>query len=196
MSFWIWVDNLGAQRTIYSKTTNDVNVNGLSLQITTGGNFFLQARHATYNLAYTGVAVIAAQTWTHVTLTYNGGTNFNGFRLYKNAVLDNVPGAGAMVASLHSGQVPCFGSRNTAAFFYSGNIDEVSFWTKALSQAEVTELFNLAPSAVPEHSATAFLVHWWRMGDGDVFPTIQDQIDAVDGTMTNMTSSDIVAEVP
>ena len=38
--------------------------------------------------------------------------------------------------------------------------------------------------------------HWYRMGDGDTFPTLQDSIGSLDLTMTNMTSADIVSDVP
>jgi len=44
------------------------------------------------------------------------------------------------------------------------------------------------------------LVGWWRMGDPNgtaAFPTIVDQsTNSNDGTMTNMTSSDIETVVP
>ena len=38
--------------------------------------------------------------------------------------------------------------------------------------------------------------HWYRMGDGDTFPTIQDVIGSLDLTMTNMTAGDLVSDVP
>ena len=39
-------------------------------------------------------------------------------------------------------------------------------------------------------------VHWWRMGDGDTFPTIQDNVGSLDLTMNNMTAADIVSDTP
>ncbi|HHZ69131.1 MAG TPA: hypothetical protein EYN54_02375 [Methylococcaceae bacterium] len=38
--------------------------------------------------------------------------------------------------------------------------------------------------------------NWWRMGDGDTFPTISDQISTLDFTMFNMTVGDIVNDTP
>lgn len=196
MSFWIWVDNLSSQRCIYSKTTQDASVNGFSIQLTTAGNVFIQMRTASTQTAYTGSAIVAPQTWTNIIVTYSGASNINGIRVYKNAVVDTTPGSAPIVGSLHVGQTPMMGSRGTA-FNFSGNIDEPSFWTKTLSQAEVTALYALPPSSVQLHSAAAVsLEHWWRMGDGDTFPTIVDQVDAQHGTMTGMMADDIVAEVP
>ena len=40
------------------------------------------------------------------------------------------------------------------------------------------------------------LSNWWRMGDGDTYPTIEDNVGSIDCTMTNMVSGDIVSVVP
>ena len=37
--------------------------------------------------------------------------------------------------------------------------------------------------------------HWWRMGDADTFPILQDSIGSLDFTMNNMTAADIVNDV-
>ena len=70
-----------------------------------------------------------------------------------------------------------------------------------LSAAEVTQLYN---SGVPTnlaadeggYASSADLTHWWRMGDEDTYPTITDNAGSINGTMTNMTSGDIVEDVP
>ena len=38
--------------------------------------------------------------------------------------------------------------------------------------------------------------HWWRMGDGDTYPSLQDVSGGLTLTMFNMTSADIVSDVP
>lgn len=83
------------------------------------------------------------------------------------------------------------------AQFFTGNIDEVSIWNKALSSAEISEIHNAGdPTNLGAHSAFANLVSWWRMGDGDTFPTIKDQVGVNNGTMTNMEAGDIVTDSP
>ena len=81
---------------------------------------------------------------------------------------------------------------------YNGNIDEVSIWKGiVLSDAQHAEIWNSgAPADLTAHSAYANLVAWWRMGDGDTFPTLTDNRGSNNGTMTNMESGDIVADVP
>ena len=38
--------------------------------------------------------------------------------------------------------------------------------------------------------------HYWRMGDGDTFPLLEDAIGSLNATMVNMTVADIVSDVP
>ena len=74
---------------------------------------------------------------------------------------------------------------------------EPSMWNKELSASEVTEIYNAGkPADISKHSASADLISWWRMGDGDTFPTITDQVASNDGTMTNAEASDIEEDVP
>ena len=197
MSFWINVNNLATRKTIYSKTTNDANVYGLGIYIKKNGKIFVQARTSGYLTSHTGtILTFVPGTWQHFVVTFNGATNINGFRFYLDSTIGNIPGSAAIGASLYSGQTAIFGSRN-GSFLYSGYIDEVSFWSKALSQAEVTELYNSgSPLSPSNHSASAYAVNWFRMGDNDTYPIISDNLGSDDGTMTNMTADDIVAVVP
>lgn len=197
MSFWVWVDNVAAQRTIYSKVTNDGNVYGLSIQIDTAGNLWLQVRAAGQLSLHVGTAVVSTQAWHHIMLTYNGGNNQNGFRFYIDSVVDSIPASATKTVSILSGQNAMLGSRAGSANFFSGNIDEVTMWSIQFSQAAVTELYNGGlPTDPTTHSNAAFLDSWYRMGDNDAYPTILDNAGTADGTMTNMTAGDIVAEVP
>ena len=47
-----------------------------------------------------------------------------------------------------------------------------------------------------DYGSSGNLTHYYRMGDGDTYPTITDNEGSLDGTMTNMTSGDIQTEVP
>lgn len=196
MSFWLNINNVSSQRCIYSKTTNDVNVYGLSIQVTTGAQIFIQARTPGYLTSHTSTMIIPVASWTHLAVTYNGGNNLNGFRVYIDGVVDVTPSSFAIGASLYSGQNALLGIRN-AAFPFSGYIDEVTFWNKSLTSTEVTELYNSgAPFSPQDHSALPYLEHWYRMGDDDTYNVITDNVGSVDGTMTNMTSDDFETVVP
>jgi len=98
---------------------------------------------------------------------------------------------------------------NSDAFFYNnyatfdGMIDEVSYWDKALSSTEVTELYNSGSAAdLTSHSAASNLVSWWRMGDNasDDLTADTGQITDVEGSNNliprNTTSSSKVEDTP
>ena len=82
-----------------------------------------------------------------------------------------------------------------------GNINDVAVWQKQLSTAEVVKIYN---SGTPtdltvndgDYESADDLIGYWKMGDGDTYPTITDHGGSNNGTMTNMTSGDIVADTP
>ena len=89
-------------------------------------------------------------------------------------------------------------ARQVLESYYNGSMDEVSVWNKELTSGEVSEAYNSgSPTNLASHSATANLVGWWRMGDGDTFPTLTDNsTNSNDGTMTQMESGDIQSDSP
>ena len=86
------------------------------------------------------------------------------------------------------------GANSAATLPVTASLDEISLFNTALSQANITDIYNLGtPNDI---SAMSGLVSWWRMGDGSTYPTINDEIGSNDGTMTNMTSANFVTDVP
>jgi len=82
----------------------------------------------------------------------------------------------------------------TNAGMWNGAIDEVSVFNTTLSQSDVTAIYN---SGVPASLDTYNPLLWYRMGDSDTFPILTDNgSEGNNGTMTNMTSGNIVSDVP
>ena len=88
--------------------------------------------------------------------------------------------------------------RSNGSFCFAGNIDQVSAYNKTLSSTEVAWIYNAKkPRPLTDAGAPSNLAAWWRMGDGDTFPTILDSgPSGYTGTMTNMEVGDIVFDVP
>lgn len=196
LSMWIRPDNLAARHTLFSKTTNDANVYGWGFYQDTGGQLFIQMRAPAQLRQHTSVLTFNALAWNHLCITYDGSQNINGLRIYINGVLGAVPASGAVTASLLSGQDAMLASRN-GAFQYPGYMDEVAIIGKELSALEVAEIYNAG--SPPDYSLLSFIgniASYYRMGDGDTYPTILDQVSTVNGTMTNMTPAQITGVVP
>ncbi len=82
---------------------------------------------------------------------------------------------------------------------FNGNIDEVCIFSVGLTQAEVQALAAAnKPTDCALHSQAANLDFYYRMGDGDTFPTITDHQLNEDGTCTNMVdaATNFVLDVP
>lgn len=199
VSFWCKPNNLAATRCLVSKCSNDANVYGWNIQhVITTGAIQLQMRSSGGTLpVHAFTTALTAGVWQHIVVTYAGGSNINGGRCYRNAVIGDTPASSALTGSFANTANFTLGARNTV-FPYSGYMDEVMVWNKALSQAEVTELYNGGSPYDPiDHSAYNNLLSYWRMGDGDTYPTINDNKDAINGTMTNMVgASNFVLDVP
>ena len=119
-------------------------------------------------------------------------------KFYINGARAGTGVLGTLPSTIFSGSHSFFiGTSTASAGFWGGNVDEVSIWSSALSLAEVQEIYNSGdPTDLSNHSATAKLEHWWKMGDDDTFPTTTDSKGSNDGTMQNMDAGDIVEDAP
>lgn len=196
LSMWVRPQNVSAQRCLYSKVTDDANVFGWGLYHTATGAILLQMRASGQLQSHTSTATLSALTWTHLVMTYNGSQNIDGCRLYFDSVVDTTPSSGAVTNTLLYSRPAEFGRRNSA-FYFSGHMDEISVWDKALSSTEVASIYNSgSPQDVSTLSFASNLVSHYRCGDIDAHPTILDAAGSNDLTMVNMSASNFQAVVP
>jgi len=214
VAFWFKPSTSNNQnQTILSFGGNDLNNEG-RVQIRYTGNNASRRRMAvlygTNNnnldiLSSTG-STTAAQ-WDHWIFIYDGGTTENGsggintsysrFKIYKNGTLetptntnDNYGFSGAISTEYFR-----FARVTTSGQYQrNSNIDELALWSSDQT-ANISSIYNGGTT----HDLTLLSSppqHYWRMGDGDTFPILQDSIGALDATMVNMTVADIVSDVP
>lgn len=169
----------------------DINAsNRVQFQINGGGTNRIKVRGV--------VGAPALGAWTNIVITYDGTQTAAGVNIYVDgsALSLSVQNDGLTLSSA-SVEPWTLGAKEGGGNPYLGDVDEVALWDVELSAAEVTELYNSGtPSNLASHSQTANLTHWWRMGDGDTFPTIADQVGSMDGAMLNMTDDNITGDVP
>jgi len=88
------------------------------------------------------------------------------------------------------------GSKGASAYF-TGSLDSATVWSRPLSALDVRTLFSTRSPAHPHHVDRTSLLGYWRLGDGDTYPTVTDSGPlGLNGTMTNMSSGDIVLGAP
>ena len=143
---------------------------------------------STFNQTVSG-STIGDGNWHHL-MWVKVGSNF---KIYLDgSLLINQSKSATMNNS--SGDVSMGGRMDLSSpLTTNGNLDEVAVWNSdqsgnigsIYSASGALDLSSLSPLA------------WWRNGDGDTYPTINDNgSGGNNGTMTNMVSGDIVTDVP
>lgn len=145
-------------------------------------------------------------TWQHVLVTYDGGTTgvssgslsayYGRFKMYIDGVLQTTSNSHGNYG--YAGSV--IGQNFRLGRLVSGNslrgarIDELALWGSDQS-GNVASIYN---SGSPHDLSLlgSAPTHWWRMGDGDTYPTIQDNVGTAHFVMYNMTAADIVSDAP
>ena len=202
-------DNQG--QTIFYFGDNDTTNGGFIeiRQTNMSGQKRLRIRYGSNNnyLQFTTAAgSITPGTWQHLLLTYDGGTTgssssdmsdyYSRFNVY-------IDGSSASTSNSHSnygytGGVDAdnlrVGRFSSGSYMRNNRIDEVAIWGSDQS-ANVADIYN-SGSTHDLSSLTTPPDHWWRMGDGDTYPTIQDNVGTAHFIMYNMTAADIVTDAP
>lgn len=145
---------------------------------------------------YQTSVVVFDDTWKHVVVTFSAGT----IKIYVNGVEDTTPTkiADSTCNSLYNSGVGlrmgCLFESGAEISFLTGKLCSVPLFGKALSAAEVTELYNGGVTTdVSLHSAYADCVSWYKAGDGDSNAAngIVDTKGALHLTPNNMEAGDI-----
>lgn len=147
--------------------------------------------------------------WAHWLITYDGGTTgalsgqindyYSRFSFYKNGVAVSTTNSHTNNGTEQSIPSDLFyiGRRVTAQKYMRNQcrVDEFAIFNSELSAAAAVTLYNSGiPFDLTTMSPSPY--HWWRMGDGDTYPIIQDITRSIDFTMLNMTIGDIVTDTP
>lgn len=199
-------------QTIFYFGDNDVD-NGGNINLRYLGNtnsLRLQYGSTNNNLRWTSASnLLPSGTWKHVMICYDGGTTgsasgsindyYGRFTVYVDGV--DVTSGGTWSNANYGWSSGIDADNLRIGRFSSGNymrngclVDELAVWGSDQS-ANVASIYN---SGTP-HDLDVLGTspdHWWRMGDGDTYPNIQDNIGTAHFVMYNMTAADIVNDVP
>lgn len=149
---------------------------------------------------------ISPGTWQHVLVTYDGGTTgsssgsvtayYGRFSIYIDGVLQTTANSHSNYG-WSSGIDPDnfrIGRFVSGSHLRGARIDELAIWGSDQS-SNISDIYN-SGSPHDLDLLTTSPDHWWRMGDGDTYPTIQDNVGTAHFVMYNMTAADIVSDAP
>ena len=135
ISTWINITSVSGFRIILSKTAN------FRMSFTSINEIGLFLYGATESSWETDAYITDTNVWKHVVVTYNG-TGVNGFAIYINGTLmpmhNNVFG-GTWTDNTNDLYLASY---ETPGDYFDGGLDEIGIWYRALSPAEVTQLYN------------------------------------------------------
>lgn len=193
----------GSPKTLMGKMSNSGARPGYRIVYDGGGPMFaLQLHnHHSNNLIEVSVDVSSGGysdgQWHFIAATYDGSGDATGGAVYLDGAAQVLnQNKNSLTGSLLTSVPFSLGSRDGGQV-WPGNLDESTVWNKALSAAEVAALYN---GGVPVDPTTLSFgvaaVAWWRHGDGDVYPTLTDNIGTSDGDLTAMETDPFVADSP
>ena len=211
ISMWYKGSTENNGQTILYFGDNDVTNGGFVelRQTTHNGQKRLRLRYGS-NVNYiqktTTSGSIQAGTWQHILVSYDGGTTgaasgsisdyYSRFSIYIDGTLQTTSNSHNNFG-WSSGIDP---DNFRLGRFASGNhlrgarIDEVAIWGSDQS-GNISDIYNSGSTHDLDQLDTP-PNHWWRMGDGDTFPNIQDNVGNATFVMYNMTAADIVTDAP
>lgn len=205
VSCWAKWTATGLSYTMVGKMGDSPAFQGWSLRAITTGEihvYFIND-HATLNeiSVQTTSTAFKDGAWHHIAMTYDGSSTAAGVKIYVDGNLQAVSVVtDALSATIVSTDELRLGARKTTGneTYFQGNLDEIAIYNAVLSVSDVTAIYNQgATNDLSLLGSAANLVGWWRMGDGDTYPTLTDYgSGGNNGTMTSMVAADIQTDAP
>jgi hypothetical protein len=209
ISFFIKPTNSNNGRVVFYYGSNDTANGGIvELRITSTNKLRLQYGSNNNHVRLQTPSALTVDTWQHVIITYDGGTTgaasgslsdyYGRFEIFIDSVSQTTSNSHSNYgySSAISGQNLRLGKLVSGNTLKGEKIDEVAIW----NSDETTNVSSIYNSGTPFDLSelTNPPLHWWRMGDGDTYPTLQDSGSSAncDFVMYNMTSANIVSDIP
>ena len=171
VSFWMKLSSLNQTSYIIdSAGFSGIGTTGWVLNLTSGNlNFTIHNNNNASSIAANYV-LTSTSVWYHVVITSKSG--YNAIYINNSLVMSNTSTMRPNYVS-SSYNIPYIGVFKTAntQFFY-GNIDSLTTWNKAISQDEVTQLYNLGTGTQYPFS-------------GQTLPSTNNQLGVDNGSLMN-----------
>ena len=175
-SAWVKLDTLGTQRGIVGKFTSGALGWHMRIQSTNIIRFVFATNGSNY-FGADSTTTLATDTWYHVVITYDGSQANTGMKIYINGSLETMTTLGGGTVTTIVNTIPNHigaSAGSTASGFWDGNIEEVAVFSSELSAGNVTTIYNGGlPTDLELFSPLP--TAWYRMGDGAVYPMINNE---------------------
>ena len=194
LSIWINQETLANEWAIYKLNEFELAADSSSLLFfrayDTSASNFIQVALTSYTPP--------EENWIHVVVTCNGNGSQTGLTMYVNGTVfaQTKSFLGTYTQMQNTGN-PLSVSKPSAGF--KSRMTDFIMWDKELSSAEVLEIYNYnSPRNEMSQSLSSNITGYWRgrnssIGSGAV---LDMSTNTNNGTMTNMTETDVVYQYP
>jgi len=164
ISAWVYITTGSAYQGIITKRDSG----GTNYQLYTDNSTIPRLRFFDGSTATSSTGTVSLNAWHHVAITVDSGVT-NGSVFY----IDGAPSGTATFTITSNDADLLLGAiyQGGVGSYFSGDIDEVAIWSRALEAADITTIYN-ATNDNPGKCANLWsgglgtgLVYWNRMGD-------------------------------
>ena len=142
-----WVKTTGTATQALFQSYNNTPANGILIMLENDGRIYAQVSNYGDTSSGYSTSSVNDGNWHFVTVTYDG-TNI---KVYANATLENtiLHTDGIAYSGTSYSFIGRYRSDNSGILHYfNGSVDDFKLYHRALTQAEVTALYNHVPSAI------------------------------------------------
>ncbi|MCK4578003.1 MAG: hypothetical protein KAU50_04390 [Candidatus Marinimicrobia bacterium] len=154
-SYQVWVKTGSSSTQAIMAKQQVAGSFGINLQMGVTGILRMNLVGSTGSLAVDMTNTVNNDVWRHVVVTYDGSEVAAGVKLYLDGSLETP----AVIADILSGTIVTtvpfrLGNRENADQDFDGLLDEAVVWSKELTQAQVTILYNSGAAQALDYYST------------------------------------------
>jgi hypothetical protein len=185
MSFSAWVkpsNTSSSQYILFTKNTASSNFEAYALSIGSGGIFTATKGNNGNVVSVSTTNSISSNTWHHVTFTFDN----SGIKIYLDGVFEALTNSTLSVGYDATKNVYLGGSNESFNLPFTGSLDNVRFYNRAITATEVTALYSGDPSCSAAISVdlTASLTACYALN-----ANANDPISSLNGTLGAVTAT-------
>ena len=139
ISAWFNTSTTGVRQFIASKRDENTGDGGYSLRVNEDSKIRAGVGRGGNNTFFSTIGTYADGQWHHV--VFVGSRDANAMYLYVNGVLDATSGAWS-TRPMDTTNNFTIGNEPDSVGFFNGSLDEIAIWNRALTDDEVSEIYN------------------------------------------------------
>jgi len=171
---WVKINSNGSTSSIARKGAS--NTPAYSLNRESSNNFKFYVHLGSWLDSYSSTTVTNVGEWYHVAGVYNGSE----IMIYVNGVLESARSTSGSISTT-TDNFYIGGDLDTPGWgeFFNGSVEELSVWSKALTEAQIQTVMNDSLSSAYYQTSDSGLVAYWKFDELEDLGVNSDGADDV-----------------